>query len=432
MTSAMTQDEYVLQKVREYGRGGPVTFIAEPEPEKLFCPIISVDDHLLEPGDLFENRLSAKLKDRAPRLGTGEDGAPWWVIDDVAVPILMLNGACGRIMSEWSLTAVRFDELRRGVWDSKARLHDMDIGGVWASLCFGSAIWGFAGTRFSKMSDPEVGLACLRAYNDWMLEEWCAADRNRYIPCQLPWLRDARVGAAEIYRNAARGVRAVSFSENPEGLGFPNVYDRSWDPFFAACEETGTVVNLHVGSSGTTQQPSSSSQEAVLTALFPASGLAALIDWVYSGVPIRFPGLTIALSEAGVSWVPMALERLRRAYRQAVGVGKGWPSDAPTPEELATRNFVFTSIEDHAGFRLLDIIGDDKVMVETDYPHYDSTWPECQKMIRSELVDLPADVIRKVCYENAARIYQHPLPPAHLLAASEVGALDPVPPHPAR
>src|SRR5207247_2313253 len=132
--------------------------------------------------------------------------------------------------------------------------------GVWASLCFCSTMWGFAGTRLQKMKDPEVGLACIQAYNDWMLEEWCGAAPERFIPCQLPWLGgDADAAAAEIYRNAERGVHSVSFSENPEALGYPNVYDRYWDPFFRACEETQTVVNLHVGSSGTSHFPCSSS-----------------------------------------------------------------------------------------------------------------------------------------------------------------------------
>jgi predicted TIM-barrel fold metal-dependent hydrolase len=419
---AMTQDEYTIMKVRERGRSGPVTFIREPAAEPLFCPVISVDDHLLEPGDLFERRLPARFRDAAPRLGPGEDGAPWWEIGDTRIPILLSNGASGRTMSEWSLQAARpADEFRRGVWDSEARLHDLDLCGVWATLCFPSILFGFAGSRFSRMADPELGLACLRAYNDWMLEEWCGAAPERYIPCQVPWLRDPAIGSQEIRRNAERGVHAVSFSENPEGLGFPTIYDRVWDPFFRACEETRTVVNLHVGSSGTIHLPSSCSHEAVGTALFPVSGLEALVDWTYSGVPVRFPGLQVTLSEAGISWVPMAKERLRRAYRQADGIGKGWPKDAPTPVEVVERNFFFTSIEDPAGFQMIDLIGRDKVMVETDYPHFDSTWPECQAMIRSELVGASPELIRKVCYENAARLYAHPLPPEEMIQRSEIG-----------
>ncbi len=420
-TDRFDLDDAVLRMVRKHGRDHPVTFLPDPEPEELFCPIISVDDHALEPATLFDGRLPAQLRDRAPYVEQAADGGSWWVIDGRRVPILMANGSAGRPMAEWGNIACNYSEFRPQVYDSALRLTDMDATGVWASLCFGSIVWGFAGTRFSTMSDAELGLACLRAYNDWMIDEWCGAAPDRYIPCQLPWLRDPEIAATEIRRNAERGFRAVSFSENPEGLGFPNVYDRVWDPFFRACEETGTVVNLHVGSSGATAAASSSSAESVATALFPISGIKALIDWIYSGVPIRFPGLTIALSEAGISWVPMAFERLIRAHRQSGAIGKTWYADAPTPLEVAQRNFVFTSIEDPSGFRMLDVIGEDSVMVETDYPHFDMTWPASQEMVRHELSHLPAETIRKVCYGNAARVYRHPAPPPDLLAASAVG-----------
>jgi predicted TIM-barrel fold metal-dependent hydrolase len=415
-----TADERDAQLVAKFGRTQNVTFISEPEPEPLFCPIISVDDHALETATLFDGRLPAKFRDSAPFVEHADDGGAAWIIDGKRVAILMANGASGRPMEEWLPTVINFDEVRPGCWDPVARLSDMDLTGTWASLCFGSTIWGFAGTRFSQIDDPELGYACLQAYNDWMLEDWCGSALDRYIPCQLPWLRDPELAAREVRRNAARGFKAVSFSENPEGLGFPNMYDRYWDPFLRACEETGTVINLHVGSSGTRIQACSSSPESVAAALFPVPGIIALVDWIYSGVPLRFPGLTIALSEAGVSWVPMALERLSRAYRQKSGFGRPWPATGPSPMEVAHRNFVFTSIEDPSGFRMLDIVGADSVMVETDYPHFDSTWPDSQAMLRSEMSGLEAATIRKLCYENAARIYHHPEPPEQMLARAEV------------
>jgi predicted TIM-barrel fold metal-dependent hydrolase len=134
----------------------------------------------------------------------------------------------------------------------------------------------------------------------------------------------------------------------------------------------------------------------------------AMVDWIYAEVPTRFPGLTIALSEAGCSWVPMAIERLNRAQRN--DLSGDWPGRDLSPTELVRRNFVFTSIEDPSAFRQLDLIGEDNVMVETDYPHVDGTWPGSQSMIRSQLSDLPAGVVRKVCFENAARVYKTPLP----------------------
>ena len=414
-----TMEEWVKTEALTNVRPLQLTHIQEPAAEQLFCPIISVDDHALEPPTMFEGRLPSRLQDQAPFVRTGANGLPMWVIDGAEWPITMANGAAGIEMSDWGFFCISFDEMRAGVRDPIARLHDMDLAGVWSSLCFGSTVWGFAGTKFSTMDDPEVGLASLKAYNDWVIEEWCAATLDRYIPCQLPWLRDPAAGAAEILRNAERGFRAVSFSENPEGLGFPNIYSRSWDPFFAACEETATVVNLHVGSSGSTRQPCTSSHSDVSVALFPLSGIEALVDWIYAGVPMRFPRLKVALSEAGVSWVPMALERLHRA--KVHDVGDAWPGGSLSPEEIVHRNFVFCSIEDPSSFRALDIIGEDNVMVETDYPHFDTTWPGCQAMIRSELDGFPPAIIRKMCFENAARTYRVGPPPDALIARSQVG-----------
>ena len=198
-----------------------VTFIPDPEPDELFCPIVSVDDHVLEPPHTFVGRLPAKYAADAPRVETDDDGVPWWILEDKRMPILFANGAAGRVLEEWKgASRCSYEEFRPSVSEPVTRLADMDVAGIWASLCFGSTLWGFAGSRFARMRDPELGLASLHAYNDWMIEEWCATDRDRFIPCQLPWLADPELAATEIRRNAARGFRAVSFSENPEGLGF--------------------------------------------------------------------------------------------------------------------------------------------------------------------------------------------------------------------
>jgi predicted TIM-barrel fold metal-dependent hydrolase len=419
---AHPKNRYMKELIDRHDRIGSVTFIDEPAPESLFCPMISVDDHVLEPPEIFEGRLPSRLQPAAPRIVHDEEGVPAWLVDDKRLPIILLNGAAGRVRREWRGAArSRYDEFRPSVWNPLPRLDDMDQGGIWASLCFPSVIWGFAGWRFARMADPEVGLACVRAYNDWMLEAWCGVAPDRYVPCQLPWLGDATLAAAEIRRNADRGFRAVSFSENPEGLGFAPLYGDDWDPFFAACEETGTVINLHVGSSGRTPNPSSMSPADVISALFPVSGIETVVDWIYARIPIRFPELRIALSEAGVSWVPMVIERLRRSYRM-VEASDCWQASDPDPVELLRRSFYFTSIEDPSAFRMLDLIGEDRVMVESDFPHMDSTWPASQEMLRGQLEGLPRETVEKVCFGNAAALYRHPLPPPELIARSEVAS----------
>ena len=398
-----------------------VTLLPDPGARELWCPIISADDHLLEPPDLFEGRLPQRLAHGAPTLVEDESGTPFWVVDGLYYPITIANGSAGRPASEWAGNQPqKFENFRPGVADTAERVKDMDLNGVWASLCFPSFVWGFAGRRFSSMTDPEVGLASMRAYNDWMLEEWCNSQPGRFIPCQVPWLADPVVAAQEIRKNADRGFRAVTFPETPDKLGFPSIYSEAWQPFFRACEETETVINLHVGASGIIASPSPDSPSDVTIALFPVNGLMALVDWIYARIPVDFPGIKVALSEAGVSWVPMMMERLDRSYRH-VEASDAWSLDDPHPNDLVRRNFWFTSIEDPSAFHALDLIGEDKVVIESDYPHQDSTWPDTQALIKSQLGHLDPMVIRKIAYGNAADLYRHPIPPTAWLDRSTVG-----------
>ena len=400
---------------------GNVTLLPDPTARELWCPIISADDHVLEPPDLFEGRLPQRLAAGAPSLVEDENGVPFWCVDDLYYPITIANGSVGRPPTEWRNAPQKFEDFRPGVADTAQRVKDMDLNGIWASLCFPSMIWGFAGRRFSSMRDGEVGLACLRAYNDWMIEDWCNSQPGRFIPCQIAWLADPEVAAAEIRSNAARGFRAVTFPETPDRLGFPSIYSRAWDPFFRACEETETVINLHVGSSGLVARPSADSPVDVAVALFPVNGLMALVDWLYARIPINFPGIKVTLSEAGVSWVPMMTERLSRSYRH-VEASDVWSASDPHPNDLIRRNFWFTSIEDPSAFHSLDLIGEDRVILESDYPHQDSTWPDTQALIASDLGHLAPDVVRKIAYENAAGLYGHSAPPADWMQRSVIGA----------
>jgi predicted TIM-barrel fold metal-dependent hydrolase len=401
-------------------RGGPVTLLPEPDPEQLWCPILSVDDHALEPLTLFQGRVPRSMADKVPFVTRDEEGVPYWNIEGRREPITVSNGSAGRPQSEWTHAPAKFEEFREGVHDAAARLRDMSLCGIYAALNFPSMVFGFAGRVFSDMADPQAGLACVRAWNLWMLEEWCGVDRNAFVPSQLVWLRDVDIAASDVRRNAELGFRAISFSENPDALGLPSIHTGYWDPLFRACEETGTVVNLHVGSSSRVTRPSSDSPREVVLALFSVNSILAAVDWVFSKIPVRFPELRIVLSEGGASWVPMVAERLRRAYRQLDAPGV-WTAADGDPVEILLRNFWFASLEDPAAFRLLDTIGEGHLMVECDYPHTDSTWPGIQGLVRSETEYLSASTIRAVCYENAAGLYRHPLPPEALIARSQVG-----------
>jgi predicted TIM-barrel fold metal-dependent hydrolase len=287
----------------------------------------------------------------------------------------------------------------------------MDLAGVWASLCFPSLVAGFAGVVFSRSRDPELGLACVRAWNDWHHEVWAGTYPERIIPLQITWLMDPEVAAAEVRRNARRGFKALSFPENPFYVDLPSMHTNHWDPLLAACEETGTVVCLHTGSAAwsASRSPGAPLEEA--TTLFPVNGLVATAEWLWARIPLRFPGLHIALSEGGIGWVPMLLDRLDYVMAHSgVGMAGTWVGDI-SPSEAVLRNFWFCSIDDPTTLRVRDRIGVDKIMVESDYPHADSSWPDTQTLLVERLAGLSVQEAEMITHANAARLFRHPLPP---------------------
>ncbi|HEY6624341.1 MAG TPA: amidohydrolase family protein [Acidimicrobiales bacterium] len=386
---------------------GDAVLRADPVAGPRLHPIISVDDHVIEPPDAFTGRLPARFAAVGPRVE--RDGAvDYWVFGDERVPLLGVEGIQSWEPGKGHFGPITFDQFRPGVWKIEDRVKDMEANGVIGSLNFPSAIFGFAGQRFMRMKDRELGLASMRAYNDWIIESWTAPRPDRIIPCQITWLPDPVVAAAEIRRNAERGFKAVAFSENPEKLGLPSIYKEDWDPFFRACAETGTVINLHVGSSSETMFPSSDSDLAVLGVLFPVNGFAAATDWLFAKIPLRFPDVRIVLSEGGIGWVPILLDRLsymgRDDDRRAAFGGL-------TPMEVFRRNFWFTTFSDERTLALRAEIGVERIMFETDFPHTDSSWPDSQAIVAAQLAGVPQSEADRMTFQNAAELYRHPLPP---------------------
>ncbi len=392
------------------GSGGPA-LLPDPSPRPILVPIISVDDHLIEPPDLFEGRMPAALADRAPQLVDTAEGGQVWVYEDRTYPNIGLNAVVGRPRETWSMDPARFDQMRPGCYDIGARVADMDINGVWASLCFPSLVAGFCGAVFSGSTDPDLGLSCVRAWNDWHAEVWAGTHPERIIPLQLPWLPDARIAADEVRRNAGRGFKAVSFPEFPAQLHYPSIFTKAWDPFFAACEETGTVVCLHTGASSWAPLPSPDPPFELLPTLFPVNALVAAAEWLWSGVPLRFPRLAVALSEGGIGWVPMLLDRVDYVVHHSASGSSptGWSSDL-MPSEVLQRNFWFCTIDDPSVLELRDRIGVDHIMVESDYPHADSTWPDTQAVLAASMGHVPETDLRSMAAGNAARLFRHPMP----------------------
>jgi len=388
-----------------------VTFLPDPPRQERKYTFISVDDHIVEPPDAFEGRMPAKYAEQTPRV-VERDGSHVWVYDGKEFPNVGFNAVVGRPVDEYSMEPSRFDDMRRGSWDIHERIKDMDLSGVYASLCFPSFLPGFAGQRLQlSTKDAELALAATRAWNDWNIEAWSGAYPDRMIPCQLPYFLDPEVGAQEIYRNAERGFKAVTFTEAPHMLGMPSLHTGHWDPIMRACAETGTVVNLHIGSSGTSPSTAEDAPPDVVGVLFFGYSMFSAVDWLYSRIPVRFPDIKIVLSEGGIGWVPGLVDRLNHmlSYHEMYGTWKGIEL---TPAEVLLRNFYFCAVEDPSSFALRDVIGVDHILLEQDYPHCDSTWPHTQRVIEEEIGGLPAADVRKMTWENAANLYRHPVPAA--------------------
>jgi predicted TIM-barrel fold metal-dependent hydrolase len=395
----------IANLVEKHGRSASVTFIDEPEPEELFCPLISVDDHVLEPPTVFQGRMPAKFADLAPRVDYDDTEVPWWIVDGKRLPILFPNGAAGRVMGEWKGgSRCKYDEFRLSVSDPVARLKDMDLTGVWASLCFGSTVWGFAGTRFSRIKDPELGYAALQAYNDWMIEDWCEPSGGVLIPLCLIPLWDVDLAAAEVRRNAERGARAVCFSEIPVHLGLPSIHTGEWDPFFAACNETNTTVCMHIGSSSKMPATSADAPPSVAILLSCNNSMASLADFLFSGVLVRFPELKLAYSEGQIGWIPYALERADNTWK----FHSSWTdADEKIPEPPSTyyKGRVFGCFtNDVHGVESIEQVGEDNICFETDYPHTDTTWPFVQQEVDRMTAGLTDEQRYKVLRGNAIRM----------------------------
>ena len=386
--------------------------------------IISVDDHVMEPRDLWQSELPARDRDRGPRVVREKvrlkfegghygfvrddpDGR-WcdlWLFEDSATPTGLLHGPAGMPRSEQRNVAATYEDFRPGTHQQAARLADMDLNHVEAALNYPNIFPRFCGQGFLERQDKDLALRCLRIYNDWMIDDWGGgAGRGRLIPLTLAPLWDPHLAAEEVRRCAAKGSHAVAFSENPFKLGLPSMYTGHWDVLWEACEETETTVSMHIGSSSSMPATSADAPLATSMSLYAQNAEGSLADWVFSGTLQRFATVKIAYAESQVGWMPFQIERMDSVFREGRG---GVGGSGPLPSEIVRGRVYGCIFDDLVGLRQRHDVGVDQILFETDFPHSDGTFPHSRKVAHGlfAAARMDAEECYKVMRGNAIEAY---------------------------
>jgi predicted TIM-barrel fold metal-dependent hydrolase len=346
-----------------------------------------------------------------------------WTFEGARIPNIGLNAVAGRPKEEYGVEPTAFDEMRPGCFDIHERVKDMSAGGVLACMCFPS-FPSFSGRLFAACSDKDLALAVVQAYNDWHIDDWCGTYPGRMIPMALPVLWDPELCAQEIRRVAQQGCHSITFTENPAMLGFPSFHDEHWDPVWRALVEEGTILNIHLGSSGQLAVTAPNAPIDVMITLQPMNICAAAADLVWSRVFREFPDLRVALSEGGTGWIPYFLDRLDRTYDMH-HAWTGQDMGDRMPSDVFREHILTCFIADPIGLALRHEIGIDNICWEQDYPHSDSSWPRAPEELHAMAAryDVSDADLNKITHENAMRWYRFE-PYAHRAReACTVGAL---------
>ena len=364
--------------------------------------LISVDDHLIEPPHLWSSRLPKRYIDEGPRV-VRDGGIDLWEYASRRYETTGTLAAAGRDVSEFTHEAISFDDMRPGCYEPQARLADMDRANIWGSLSF-PTFGRFAGHRFLEGSDRELARLCVSAYNDFVMDEWCATAPDRLIPLIIVPMWDVAECVKEVKRMAARGAKAVALSENPTLLGLPSIHSRAWDAMFAAIADADLTICMHVGSSGQLISSSPDAPYGVHTSLVGLGSMIACSDFIFSHLFHELPSLRVALSEGGAGWVPYLVERMDacwETHRHHSGMqGK------VSPRELFASNIWVCVINDAFAIEQRHTIGVDRMMWECDYPHADSLWPNSRESLAKAMVDVPDHEAAAIGEGNARHVFR--------------------------
>ena len=379
--------------------------------------IIDADTHITEPADLWTSRVSSKWGDAVPhvRWDTEAEHEAWYVNDIKLGPAT--GGAAYGWPEHWPSMPPRLIDAHPASYDATERLKIMDASGIQAAVLYPN-FGGFASTRFLKLEDPALMLECVQAYNDFVID-WIAPAPERFIPVAAMPFWDVEASAKEVARAAGIGHRAILFSGAPHEHGMPYLADPVWNPIWTAAQDAGLSVSLHAGSGDLTEMLNPKRMEleggAVTSARASVVGIGDnyrhVVDLLMSGILPRFPELQVVSVESGIGWIPYTLESLDYHFEKAE-VRRNNPEFKMLPSEyFRTQMYASYWFERMAPRLLLDEIGVDRILFETDFPHPTCLGPEeVGEVVSDVLGDQTAAVRDAILWRNAAELYRVAVP----------------------
>ena len=387
--------------------------------------LVSIDDHMIEPPDMYKNHVPAKWLDEVPKVVRNDKGVDEWVFqgEKTATPFGMA-ATVGWPREEWGFNPGSYSELRPGCFDVHERVRDMNVNGVLASMCF-PTMAGFNARTFHESRDKEIALVMLQAYNDWVIDDWCAAYPGRFIPLGIVPMWDVDLAVKEVHRIGQKGARSISFLETPHVQGFPSFLSGYWDPMLTALCDENMVLSLHIGAGFDVIRKAPEAPIDHLIVLACQISAITAQDLLFGPTLRRFPDLKVALSEGGIGWIPFYFDRIDRHYKNQAWLHHDEDFGGKLPSEVFREHILACYITDPSGLLLRDRIGVDSIAWECDYPHTDTTWPESPEFTWDELQHAGASdgEIHKITWDNATRFFGWD-PFAHLSREqATVGAL---------
>jgi predicted TIM-barrel fold metal-dependent hydrolase len=367
--------------------------------------LVSIDDHVVEPRDMFERHVPARWRDQAPRIVRGDDGFERWVFVDRVAGSVGLNAVVGWPKEQWGLDPSTFAEMRPSAYDVDERVRDMDRNGVLTSMCFPSFV-GFANSFFDGSWNTDIELVMTQAYNDWHIDEWCGSHPGRFIPLAIPPTWDPQAIADEVHRVARKGCRAITMPELPHVLGHPSYHDIGyWQPFFDAVCDEDMVMCLHIGGGfGAINTAPDAPIDNMIILTTQVSTLAAQ-DLLWGPVFTRYPTLKVAWSEGGIGWIPFYLDRCDRHYLNQRWLGHDFGDKLPS--DVFREHSLACFVSDPSALKIRAEIGIDIIAWECDFPHSDSIWPDAPESVHRELRNAGCrdDEIDKITWQNSCRFF---------------------------